>query len=232
MGKRGKKLNFAAGAKFGWLTVRRREGHIGNFIAWRCRCTCGNEVLVRSDHLAAGEQKSCGVGHRYCAPPATHQAPSLIREYPSEHRSWQLMRQRCENKRHQRFPSYGGRGIKVCERWRSFAAFISDMGRKPSNEYTIERRDVNGHYEPANCCWVPRAEQYRNMTRTVYVTYKGRKMLLIDLVRDLGLKRSVVYERLKLGWPLDVAIAVPVRPKVPSRKREPLISLPSLSPEP
>jgi hypothetical protein len=84
-----------------------------------------------------------------------------------------------------------------------------DMGRKPDPKFTIEREDVNGNYEPKNCRWISRKDQGRNKRNSVFVTYQGRRLLLIDLVEELGLTRNVVYQRLKLGWTLAQAIALP-----------------------
>lgn len=84
-----------------------------------------------------------------------------------------------------------------------------DMGRKADSKFTIEREDVNGNYEPTNCKWISRKDQGRNKRTSMFVTYQGKKMLLIDLVEELGLSRNNVYQRLKLGWTLAQAIALP-----------------------
>ena len=72
------------------------------------------------------------------------------------------MLNRCKNKSQPHYANYGGRGIKVCERWLSYINFLADMGRKPSPKHSIDRIDVNGDYEPSNCRWILRSEQMRN----------------------------------------------------------------------
>jgi hypothetical protein len=117
-------------------------------------------TVVAAGHLVSGHTKSCGCLH-------LENAQSVGRKHGlsklPEFRVWTNMRQRCLHPEHPTYPYYGGRGITICDRWRDdFAAFIADMGRRPSPDLTIERKDNEKGYEPGNCVWATRLTQSRN----------------------------------------------------------------------
>lgn len=203
------------GQTFGYLTVLRREGSTfrgkkKHKALWRCRCTCGTEILAIGLKLRLGSVKACAKnGHRW----VQHREPSLSSKHPSEYQSWESMHGRCSESDRHNYKRYGGRGITVCERWRLFEFFLADLGPKPAPEYTIERIDNNAGYDPSNCRWATRLEQARNQERSVYVEYKGERVLLLDLTARLGVNRNAVYQRLKLGWSLEDSLFTPLRSK-------------------
>lgn len=209
-----------AGQRFGYLTALRRAGrHAKSRNAlWLCRCDCGEEVVVRSDRLRLGLRKACAInGHRWLD---WIEERGLVRtgRFRNERTSFEKMWERCRNKKHTKYKAYGAAGITVCERWRSFKNFIEDMGPKPSPKHSIDRIDNKKGYEPGNCRWATAKEQMRNQRRNIYVTYNGDRVLLIELTEKLGLNRSIVYGRLKLGWKLEDALTIPVRPKKCKKK--------------
>lgn len=129
---------------------------------------------------------------------------------PSAYGSWVNMRQRCSNPRAHGYENYGGRGIKICPRWRSFADFYADMGERPAG-FTIERLDVNGDYEPANCTWISKSAQGRNRRSTVFYQYEGRTRTLAELAAEHGLGARTVRTRLvQLRWTLKDALKTPL----------------------
>lgn len=120
--------------------------------------------------------------------------------YKAEYAAWRNMKQRCNNPKNPMFKHYGARGIKVCERWELFDNFLEDMGRRLSDKHSIERRDVNGDYEPGNCYWATIKEQSNNTTRTTLLEYEGKKMSIAQWADELGVPYDRLKTRHKMGW--------------------------------
>jgi hypothetical protein len=120
------------------------------------------------------------------------------------------MKKRCDNPTDSAYHKYGAKGITYCERWRSFENFFEDMGACPTG-YSIERKDVNGNYEPGNCEWIPLKKQARNRTSNRYVTYKGETKMVVEWSEYLGMEYRILYSRLfTYNWPVDLAFETPV----------------------
>lgn len=114
---------------------------------------------------------------------------------------WASMKDRCLNPRAKAFPHYGGRGIKVCERWRnSYQAFADDMGDRPHG-YSLDRIDNDADYGPGNCRWADRTTQQRNQRRAVYVTIEGVRYRAIELAESAGMKTDTIVNRAAQGLP-------------------------------
>lgn len=123
-----------------------------------------------------------------------------------EYRSWCAMKNRCLNPSAVKWKNYGGRGIKVCERWLKFENFLEDMGPRPSLKYSINRIDNNGDYTPENCEWADAVTQANNASSTIMITANGKTASLCDWARDLGVTRTFLYKRKFAGWPDDKII--------------------------
>lgn len=143
------------GRVFGRLTVIRRHGSVGNNTGWECLCSCGNTRTISRENLRVGRTKSCGCLRKDLM--TTH---GLSKH--DGYNSWSDMIKRCTYKDMPVYRYYGGRGVKVCERWMSLENFLSDMGPRPSKRHSIDRIDNDGDYEPSNCRWATQTQQNRN----------------------------------------------------------------------
>lgn len=197
------------GKKFNCLTViepaYRDEC---NCYSWKMRCDCGNIIDVRIANVVNGHTTSCGCNKM-----------RIIRE-PRKHgmvgtriyRIWDQMKVRCK-RGNKSAKYYGNRGIEVCDEWKDFKSFEKwayENGYK--DDLTIERIDVNGNYCPENCTWIPQSLQTRNIRRTHWVDYMGRRMSLAEASEIAGLPYKTVFARItQLGWTFEKAISIPVR---------------------
>ena len=204
------KFRDLTGKRFGRLTVISFGGYAKKLTKWKCRCDCGTETVVQSGNLSSGTTTSCGCYRREFK--RTHGASGAARHgvNRSEYNCWASMFQRCENPANTNYRHYGGRGIKVCDRWRDFANFIADMGKRPTPKHTIDRIDNNGHYEPGNCRWITQAEQMNNTRRNVYLEHNGQRMTVTQWAEQLGTLQQIISGRLMLGWSVADAVTKPI----------------------
>lgn len=129
-----------------------------------------------------------------------------------EYASWANMKARCLNPANDRFQSYGGRGIDVCERWReSFESFLADMGPRPPG-MTLDRIDNDGNYEPKNCRWATRSEQRKNQRPNIRgrkITFRGECRSIRSWAKKLGLSERTLGYRVRT-WPVEKALTTPL----------------------
>lgn len=202
-----------AGKTFGrWSVLPNAIPVIKNhFTYWGCVCACGKKKMVLGTTLRNGRSKSC------CCLRGEHQRKHgcAIREkkHP-EYGVWQGMRQRCQNPNNQAWKWYGGRGIKVCERWDSFANFFADMGERPTPKHQLERIENDGNYEPSNCKWATRKEEMRNTRQNHLLTFNGQTLCLKEWSEKTGLNYGTLTGRIKTGWSVDGALSEPTQVSV------------------
>lgn len=138
------------------------------------------------------------------------------RKRSATHYAWTNMIQRCTNAKRPDYPTYGGRAISVCRKWRdSFAAFLADMGKRPSPQHSLDRfPDQNGNYEPGNCRWATKHQQMQNTRGTRLITFNGETHGLNEWARRLGMTHSSLQGRFRRGWSLERTLTQSKRKEV------------------
>ncbi len=131
---------------------------------------------------------------------------------PAEYNLWAGIVQRCEDENSPLYKDYGGRGIKVCDRWReSFTAFLADVGPRPAGGYTLERKKNDGHYEPGNVVWATRKQQARNRRSNRFLVANGERLTLAEWAERLSCSHTTILGRIRRGMSEQAAVTVPVR---------------------
>lgn len=188
-----------------------------------CQCDCGNIGVVSVRYIENGRSTNCGcVRNEKTAGRNTKHSLATRDNTVPEHNVWNLLRSRCHTVRNKDYKDYGGRGIEVCARWRDiqvgFINFYSDMGPRPGPEYTIERKDVNGNYEPVNCEWIHRSQQGRNKRNNRMLTAFGKTQCLVAWAEEFSLRASTITNRIKNKWPIESAVSLPVGSRNPTKR--------------
>lgn len=199
-----------AGERFGRLVAIERIGDMGDKAKYRCKCDCGSCITVDGANLVTGATKSCGCLRKEVT------ANLKYRHGLTDHRlyrTWQNMRNRCNDPGNKEYQHYGGRGISVCDEWNeSFDSFYEwAMSNGYQDDLTIDRIDVNGNYCPENCRWATLHDQSRNRTNNRVIEYQGRKMILADWAKEMGINASVIRHRLDAGWTVEAALTKPIK---------------------
>lgn len=199
-----------AGLKFGRLTVNSSAGsNRHNKVRWNCRCECGKDTCVIGADLRAGKILSCGCLHREISSRVFKKSMTthgLSRS--SEYFIWFGMHARCSKPDHISYKSYGAKGIRVCDRWRDFPTFYSDVGPRPSPAHSLDRKNSDGHYEPGNVVWADKIEQANNRCTNRIVDYRGEQTTLANAIRRAGsvVGKTTARQRLLRGWTVEAAV--------------------------
>jgi len=198
-----------------WTVVARVENDAVGGAVWLCRCECGVEKRIRGLVLRDGRSRSCGCLRvdTTVARSTKHGFAPSGRQPPTYH-SWLGMKARCTNPKHKSYPDYGGRGIKVCERWMAFENFYADMGEKPART-SLERANNEGNYEPGNCYWASPTQQANNMRSNRVIAFRGVSRNLGEWAATLRISKTTLAERLS-KWPIARALSVKNTP--PSKR--------------
>lgn len=216
-GKAPPRIAAIIGKTFNRLVVIGYAGYKGHHHAYvECRCVCGVVKIVGADHLRIGRIASCGCLRLDHPNRTVHGHASSSSANKSAYQSWKSMSKRCNNPNDSRYKHYGGRGIKVCERWRGkngFVNFLEDMGESESG-MSLERIDNNVDYCPSNCKWIPRADQSKNRRHNWKVVVGKEVITAREATRRLGVGRNVIATNLRLGGysknkPVPISLVCP-----------------------
>lgn len=187
-----------------WISVRE--------VFWKCLCDCGKESFVRTFALKEGKIQSCGCLRleRLSKRKRTHgKSQSML------YKRWQNMWTRCTNPKYQFWHHYGGRGITVCERWRSFQNFAEDMGATFQPGLSLDRKETNGNYTPENCRWATALTQTNNSRTNKIVKAFGKTQTAAQWAREAGINPYTFYSRLSHGIQPEAALT---KGRLPPRK--------------
>lgn len=189
------------GKKFNYWTIIETRG-----MRSKCECVCGKVGIRFTQSIVRGNSKSCGckTGEIISASKIIHGGCKRSGE-TREFRSWRMMRARCESPKHKYYYNYGGRGIKICERWLKFENFLADMGPRPEGT-SIDRINGNGDYEPENCVWSTRRIQNSHTRNSIHATIDGKTQCVAHWCQELGKYDKKVYAKIKQGLTPENAI--------------------------
>lgn len=218
---RGKLIDLT-GKVFGRLTVLNMAEKAGSRTTWNCLCECGKSAVVMGCNLREGKTRSCSclMRERISQTNTTH-GHSTNGKASRTYKSWESMRERTQRASHKSHKRYAGRGIKCCQRFlESFGEFLADLGERPEG-MSLDRIDNNGHYScgkcqecmrnswPANCRWLSRVGQSRNMSSNRHLAFRGEIKCVAEWAEILGVDRILVYRRLRDGWSAEKALGTP-----------------------
>lgn len=213
------------GQRFGRLVVlaRAKNARTGTTSKsrWLCQCDCGvRKPEIYASALRGGLTKSCGcLRAEHAAEVGRSGGPNFRhgRTGTRTHRIWSSMIQRCSDPRHKSYPAYGGRGVIVCDRWKTFENFLEDMGEAP-DALTLDRINVDIGYEPSNCRWATWEQQANNKRRSVLLEAFGENLSLNQWSRRVGLSKASLMYRLARGMTIEEALTTPPRADLPRHR--------------
>lgn len=195
---------------YGRLTVLKFIERKNSKSYWKCRCSCGNEIVVPVTYLTTGDTKSCG-----CLRKETTRQLSKSNSFVKNQRLytiWIDMRRRCYNKKRISYKHYGEKGIKVCDEWldknNGFVNFYNwAMANGYKNKLTIDRIDNNKNYSPDNCRWVTTFEQNNNLSTNHKIIYKGKTYnTMSSFCREKKINYDKFRQKIRQGYTIQDAL--------------------------
>lgn len=179
---------------------------------WKCKCSCGNEIIYESYPLRTGQRNSCGCDKYKCLPKGFSREPLYS--------LWWSMKRRCNDTTSESYKNYGAKGIEVCTEWLNYEEFYKWAY---SNGYehglTIDRIDPNKNYSPDNCRWVDWKTQERNKTNNRLLTLNGETRCIAEWAEIMDISPKTIKSRLRSGWSVERALTEHIHTKNERRIR-------------
>lgn len=196
------------GMRSGYLTVLSYAGKNANGrLLIKARCDCGKEIILRASNFLYGNSKSCG-----CKKIDMIRAAATIhgKKHHPLYKIWEAMKRRCLSQKCRNWKNYGGRGIKVCDRWlNSFQNFWDDMSSGYKKGLSLDRIDVNGNYCPENCRWVDYKTQARNKRNSRFLNTPWGVITLAEAAEKSKIPAATLLRRIYRQWPEDMLFIKP-----------------------
>jgi hypothetical protein len=195
-----------AGKTFGVITILSEfEVQANGGCKWKYRCLCGREGWAWAEVIKRNPDMSC----KECRKDRIGFAQTIHgKRYTRKYKVWRSMLDRCELPTCKSFKDYGGRGIRVCERWHDFKLFDHDVPDPPSPGLMIDRKDNNGHYEPGNVKWSTPIESMNNRRCNRQLTFQGQTHTWSEWSRLLGIDKTTIRKRALKGWPVEKILSI------------------------
>lgn len=193
-----------SGRSFGAWLVLSYAGTDGSGATWMCVCECGTERSVKASSLLGGRSTACGCT-RDVAKWATHHGHQRGGKQSPTYQTWRAMLRRCSDPGHPSYLNYGGRGVGVCDEWKTFERFLSDMGERPEGTW-LDRIDCDGDYCKSNCRWLSTKLQGSNRRNNVFYEMDGKRLTVPQWAELLGAKEGTIRARLRRGKSIEEAL--------------------------
>lgn len=206
----GSKVKINCGEKYGHLTAI-NFSHISELghQMWVFECDCENHTrcVIAASKVLSGHVKTCGCSRKI----SNNRKHNL--SHTKLYNTYYKMRERCEHKKCPAYKNYGGRGITVCDEWKTgFDAFLKWANESGySDELTLDRIDVNKGYSPQNCRWVDFVTQQNNRRNNRLISFNGETHTVSEWSRITNISPYTLYERLKRGWTVEKTLSLPLK---------------------
>jgi hypothetical protein len=182
-----------------WTVLKEVERNKSNKRMWFCKCVCGNTSTIIQENLTLNKSTQC----RSCALTSKNKKQDFLREDHRLYSVWKNMKSRVNNPNRSHYHRYGGRGIKICERWNDFLLFLEDMEDSFEEGLTLDRIDNDGDYSPENCRWATQKEQNNNQEKSLHLLFEGHYYTESELSEKTGVKRTTIQQRRRRGYSVN-----------------------------